>query len=188
MISTLSTALLLSVLALMTPAASTPANAPSLDTGSLDEVLTLTIDPPNSSVVLGESLTLRISVSNDGPTSTPELVVHLDITDPEQATSVDPEDWTPTLSKPIGSLSAGDTRTIDWDIQPISGGTFAAYAVALSPGVDSLAPSNILQVQVEDRRSLDPGGILPVVIGAPTLVGALLAFQIFSARYRPRDR
>ena len=96
--------------------------------------------------------------------------------------SVDPEDWTATLSKPIGPVSAGESATVEWTIQPISGGTFATYAVVLSAGADSVAASNVLQITVADQRTLNPGGILPVAIGAPIIVGMLLVAQLRAAR------
>lgn len=153
--------------------------------GELNDDVAVAIDPPTSSVVLGENLDLRVSVTNNGGVSSPPLVVHLDITNPDQSTSVDPEDWTATLSQSIGEVGPGETVVVHWTIQPISPGTFATYAIALSPGVDNIAASNILEVQVADQRSLNPGEILPVAIAAPTLVGLLLLAQ---TRLSRRDR
>jgi hypothetical protein len=135
-----------------------------------------------SSVALGESIDLTVTVTNVDADETPPLIVHLDITNPDQTTSVDPEDWTPTLSKRIGVLAAGDTAVVDWNIQPISPGTFATYAVALSPGVDTIASSNVLDVHVADQRSLNPGGVLPIAVGVPSIVGVLLLMQMRLAR------
>ena len=148
----------------------------------IGESVTVTIDPATANVVLGDNLDLRVVVTNNGSETAPPLVVHLDITDPNQSTSVDPEDWTATLSKPIGAIPAGETATVEWTIQPISGGTFATYAVVLSAGADSVAASNVLQVTVADQRTLNPGGILPVAIGAPIIVGTLLVAQLRAAR------
>jgi uncharacterized membrane protein len=146
--------------------------------------VTVELQPATSSVRLGESLDLRIIVTNHGTRSTSPLVVHLDITDPTRSTSVDPEDWTSTLSKRVEPLAAGRSATVRWTVQPISSGTFAAYAVALAPGADNLATSNVLQVVVAGKRALNPGGILLVAIGMPCLVGALLALQVARTRSR----
>jgi hypothetical protein len=146
--------------------------------------VTVELQPATSSIRLGESLDLRIIVTNNGTRSTSPLVVHLDITDPSRSTSVDPEDWTSTLSKPVGPLAAGRSATVRWTIQPISSGAFAAYAVALAPGVDNLATSNVLQVMVAGKRALNPGGILLVAVGLPSLVGALLVLQVARSRSR----
>lgn len=156
----------------------------------LSDSVVVAIEPPSSTVVLGGHLDLQVSVTNNGIDASPPLVVHIDITKPDEATSVDPEDWTSTLSKPIGVVESGRTVVVDWTIQPISAGTFATYAVVLSPGVDTIAASNVLEVRVTDQRSLDPGGIVPVAVAVPVLVGALLAFQMRLARRRrqPTDR
>jgi hypothetical protein len=146
------------------------------------DTITVTIEPRASSITLGDNLGLHVSVTNNGVNPSPPLVVHLDITDPDQSTTVDPEDWTTTLNKPVGVVAAGETVTVDWHVQPISGGAFATYAVALSPGIDDAAASNVSQVAVADQRSLNPGGILLVAIGTPASVGALLLLQIRLAR------
>ncbi len=65
--------------------------------------VTVRIDPPAASIKLGESLDLQITVTNQGKARSPPLVLHLDVTDPSRSTSVDPEDWTSTLSKRVGA-------------------------------------------------------------------------------------
>ena len=159
-------------------------------TGALDGV-TVAVEPRETSVVLGDSIDLGIRVTNAGPAATAPLVLHLDATDPERSSSVDPEDWTATLSRPLGILAPGATVDVVWTVQPISRGTFAAYAVALSADVDGIAASNLARVVVVDRRSLNPGGVLPVSVGAPTIIGLLLLVQFRRARAgapRPSSR
>ena len=158
---------------------------PTSGAQSLDDV-SVVIEPTARTVVLGESFDLRITVTNDGTEPTVPVVVHIDVTDPATSTSVDPEDWTATLSKRAGVLAPGSTIDVDWNIQPISAGSFALYAVALSPEADTVAASNVLVVDVLDQRSLNPGGILPVAIGAPLVVAALLVTQLRTARRAPR--
>lgn len=148
--------------------------------------VTVEIAPASTSVVLGESLDLTVTVTNTSGDASADLVVHLDITDPSSASSVDPEDWTSTLTKPLGVVRAGETATVDWNIQPISPGTFSAYAVAISLGLDDIVVSNVSTVEVADQRSLDPGGILPVAIGMSALVGALLLTRTHAAKRTER--
>jgi hypothetical protein len=150
----------------------------------IDGTVTVTMVPASASAILGDNVDLTIEVTNTGSAPTVPLVVHLDITDPAIAGSVDPEDWTSTLTKPIGVLEPGATQTVDWPVQPISPGTFAAYAVAMSVGADDLANSNVVTIDVEDRRSLNPDGILPVAIATPVVIGGLLVAQTGVARRR----
>ncbi len=166
-------------LALVGLAGTTPAGARTV------EDVEVSVEPDETDVLLGETTDIRVTLTNTGNQPTEALVVHIDITDPTSDSSVDPEDWTATLSKPVGVLAPGTSATVGWSIQPISGGSFALYAVALSPGSDQVAASNVLDVTVTDQRSLNPGGILPVALGAPALVGALLMVQMRLARRVP---
>lgn len=154
---------------------------------SLVDQVSVSIEPSFSAVTLGEDLDLAIEVTNSGVESLADLVVHIDITALSDSTSVDPEDWTATLSQFAGEIEPGESVTVEWRIQPISAGTFSVYAVVLAADDDSVAASNVLQLSVDDRRSLNPNGILPVAIGAPVVIGALLATQLrLSRRHRPR--
>jgi hypothetical protein len=152
------------------------AQAPSLD--ELEVVIT----PAEASVVLGDVLVWRVEVTNTGAVASPPAAVHLDITDPDATASVDPEDWTSTLTRPIEALAPRQTITLEWEAQPISVGMFTAYAVVVSNDTATLAASGITRVQVSDQRTLNPGGILPVVLGAPVIVGGLLGFRIRRSR------
>jgi hypothetical protein len=139
---------------------------------------TIVMSPDRSAVDLGDSIDVQFTVTNSGTVDRSDLIVHLDVISPARDGSVDPEDWTATLNQPLGALAPGATTTIDWTIQPISAGTFLVYGVVLAPDGTGATPSNVLTVQVTDRRSLDPQGVLPVVIVVPLAVGLLLADRL----------
>jgi uncharacterized membrane protein len=149
----------------------------------LDSV-SVRVEPASATVDLGEDLVLHVTVSNAGNRPTPALVVHLDITDPSRSTSVDPEDWTSTLSRNVDPVPAGGSTTLDWRVQPIGGGAFLAYVVALEPGSTDLVTSNAVRVDVGHRRTLNPRGILAVAVGVPVLIGGLLLAQVRRSRRR----
>lgn len=149
----------------------------------LDSV-SVRVEPASASVDLGQDLVLHVIVANAGSQPTTPLVVHLDITDPSRTTSVDPEDWTSTLSRKVDPVPAGGSSTLDWRVQPIGGGAFLAYVVALEPGGTGLVTSNAVRVDVGHQRTLNPGGILAVAIGVPLLVGGLLLAQLRRSRRR----
>ena len=154
--------------------ATATAAAPPTDAGDI----TVVMEPERSDVDLGDSIDLRITVTNASNSDRNDLVVHLDVVSPDREGSVDPEDWTATLTQPIGALAAGTSTTIDWTIQPISPGSFLVYGVVLAPDGAGVAPSNVMTVSVTDRRSLNPQGVLPVVIIVPLAVGLLLADRL----------
>jgi hypothetical protein len=138
----------------------------------------VTIAPSTAGLRLGDEVDLTVTVDNATGAATSPLVVHLDVTDPDLAGSVDPEDWTTTLSKPVGVLAPGQTRVVDWHLQPVSAGSFTVYAVALSAGEEDVAVSGITTIDVTDRRSLNPGNVLAVAVTVPGLVGAVLLFRL----------
>ena len=146
------------------------------------ESVEVVMEPRDASVVLGDTLDVTVTVSNPTDEAIPNLVVHLDITDPEISTSVDPEDWTSTLSIPIDTVGPGASTVANWTIQPISGGTFSVYAVVLTAGADSTSVSNVATVDVIDRRNLNPGGILGAALGVPGFIGLLLVARLRYSR------
>ena len=141
------------------------------------EDIEVIVDPVQSEVTLGESIDVEVTIRNHSPDATDSLIVHIDITKPSSSSSVDPEDWTSTLSKRVGVIDPGAGKVVRWTVQPISGGQFVLYAVALTPGAADVASSNVLAIDVAERRSLNPEGILPVAIGGPVIVGGLWLFQ-----------
>ena len=64
-----------------------------------------------------------------------------------------------------------------WTIQPISFGNYVLYAVALvsdRQASPAAAVSNAVPVAITERRSLNPSGVLPVVLGVPLLLGGAI--------------
>lgn len=171
-------------LLLVVLAASLSTTAPA---AAADGDVVVTIDPTDVELRLGEETVLTIEVHNAGAEPTGRLAVHIDVTNPSGSSSVDPEDWSPTLTRRIDSLEPGAIRTLEWRLQPISGGTFRAYAVALVvDGGPDVWASNGITIRVEERRSLNPEGVLPVAIGAPAAVGALLLGRLRRGRRSTR--
>ena len=72
--------------------------------------------------------------------------------------------------------------TVRWEIQPISGGNFTVYAVALAAGSGNVTASGATLISVDEQRSLNPEGVLPVALAAPVVVGGLLLIQQLAAR------
>ncbi len=136
------------------------------------------IDPASVTTMLGQTETISVTVTNTGTATVGPLAVHIDITDPSSESSVDPEDWTPTLTQEVEELAADESATVVWDLQPISAGTFSVYAVVLVSGSADVAVSKAVEVSVVSSRTLNPQGILPVAVVVPLLVGALLVLNL----------
>lgn len=142
-----------------------------------DDPLSVVINPAGVDTRLGDTIEVEVVVTNQtaGPIS--DVAVHLDITDPSTEGSVDPEDWTATLTQPAGTVEPGQSVTLQWSLQPISGGRFTAYAVALHPASPDVAASNAATITVAEQRALNPEGVLPIAIGGPVLIGSLLVLR-----------
>lgn len=161
------------VVALLASASALPAPAAAQ---SLVDV-TVTVEPSDVSIDLGTSFDITVTMTNGSSRPVTGLVAHIDITALDSESSVDPEDWTATLSRSVGPLAPGQSATLSWTLQPIAAGEFTIYAVGLAPDAMDVSSSNVLVVKVADRRSLNPNGILPVSIGLPVVVGGLLVAQ-----------
>ena len=134
----------------------------------------VSVEPASITTTLGSTEQIHVTVHNDTDTRIGPIAVHIDITDPRSETSVDPEDWTPVLTREVASLDPGEIEVLRWEIQPISSGSFSLYGVVLAPDAAELAASNVVTIDVEMTRTLNPEGVLPVAIGMPLIVGALL--------------
>lgn len=147
-----------------------------------DTGLQVDVTPARIEATLGDSFDVEVTVTNSSDEPTVPLVAHIDITDPAQTTSVDPEDWTETLSQTIGVIPPGDRETVSWTLQPISPGSFSLYAVALSAETDQVQASSATLIEVAFVQTLNPEGVLPVVVAGPIVIGTLLFVVMRRAR------
>ena len=137
----------------------------------------VTIEPAVVDVSLGETVDISVTVTNNTDAVTDELAVHIDITDPSRSGSVDPEDWTETLTRRAGVIQPNTSAMLNWKLQPISGGRFIVYAVVLSPNNTEVHASAGIDFAVGHRRNLNPEGVLPVAVAVPVLIGGALVMQ-----------
>lgn len=135
----------------------------------------VTVTPATAAFDLGTMLDVGVTVTNHTDTPLVGFVVHLDITDPNTPGSVDPEDWTATLTKDLPAVAPGTTTTVPWTLQPIAGGGFSVYAVVMRGGDPAIHASGAALVDVAERRSLNPRGVLPVALGMPFVILVTLA-------------
>ncbi len=159
----------------------------SADDGTGDVSVTITPDRIHTSV--GQPFSVTIVLENASDASTPEFALHVDVTDPRSTTSVDPEDWTPELTRAIPSVAPGATATETWELTPISGGDFVMFATLLDTGSGltptGLAVSNGVPVHADERNSFNPQGVTPLAITLPAVIAAILLWSIRRRRTRP---
>jgi hypothetical protein len=141
--------------------------------------------PSRLEAVLGDTVTVRSTVTNARPAATTSLIAHLDVVSLGRDVYVDPEDWSSERSVEVEPLPPGGTAELSWPIRTVDSGDFAVYVVLMPAGRAGPAPltaSPPVHLTVAGRRALTAGGTVPVDIGVPFL----LALAILSARLRRR--
>lgn len=133
--------------------------------------LSLTVDRVAISTKLGRKFTFRTTIANPGPSVATGVIAHLNVLSLGPAVYVDPEDWSSRRTRYLVPIRPGGSTTISWKLQAVNAGGFAVYVVALShDGSTLLAAGRPVRLTVLERRTLDAGGIVPLVIGVPALL------------------
>ena len=144
----------------------------------------VTVDRTHISAPLGGRFFFRTTIANLATSETGALIAHLNILSLRAGVYVDPEDWSSERTRYLGTIAADESRTITWKLKAVGSGSFAAYITVLAQ--DSSGPprtSDTVRISVEERRTFNSGGILPLALGVPAFVG-LLAGGVRVARRR----
>ena len=90
---------------------------------------------------------------------------------------VDPEDWSSHRTRYLPTIPAGGSLPITWTVQAVNSGSIGIY-VAVLPASGAPQPpvtGPTLHVSIARRVTLNSGGILPLALGIPGLIGLLMA-------------
>ena len=122
--------------------------------------------------VTGVKFSFSSTITNHGNETTPPLIGHINVASFDPEVHADPEDWTSSLAVNIEPIGPGASVSLPWTINPTLSGDFAIYVTVLPAAPDlaieaPLASSPALHVKVQSRRTLNPGGVLPVVLAVP---------------------
>jgi hypothetical protein len=137
--------------------------------------LSVSVDRTQISTQLGRSFELGSTISNAGPDEARGLVAHLSVLSLREDPYVDPEDWAPQRVVFLEPIPPGGARTLRWQMTAVNAGTFGVYVTVLAqdpragPGLNT--PT--VDLHVMQRRTLNSGGILPLALAVPALLGAL---------------
>jgi len=146
----------------------------------------VTLDQTHASVGVGDRVTVTARIANTGTQRTDPLIAHLNVATLDQSIYVDLEDWTASPTKELAPLSPGAGTTASFEIQAVNVGRFDVYVVVAPNGASAgrgpLVASTPELIQVAGRRTVSPGGVLPVVVVAPVLLGLAAS----AARFRLR--
>jgi len=172
---------LLLVIAAATPAAATRDLAPASSAAS---GLSVTNDQNALSTRIGERFSFTSTVRNDSRMDRPGVVAHLDVVTLDPDVYVDPEDWSSQRTEFLGTVPADGLTRIDWKVQAVNSGDFVLFvSLTTLEGTDRVTTSSALRVTIASQQTLNAGGILPLVLGLPA---GLLALMLGAAVHRRR--
>ena len=142
-------------------------------------------DRTEISTQLGRKFEFRSTIRNLDSTPTDALVAHLNILSLRSDVYVDPEDWSSQRTRFLGSIPAKGSKAITWKLQAVNSGSLGVYVAVLPQSGAARPPSTgpTLHVTIAERKTLNSGGILPLALAVPGLLGAaLLTLRLRRAR------
>jgi hypothetical protein len=122
---------------------------------------------------LGHKFVFHSTIRNNGTASAGGLVAHLNVVDLSGHTYVDPEDWSSHRTRYLAPIPAGASTTVSWPMNAVNSGTIGVYVAVLPRSGAPVPPTTgpTLRVRIQDRKTLNSGGILPLALGLPALLG-----------------
>jgi len=124
---------------------------------------------------LGQKFTFRSTFRNPGSAPADGLIAYLNVLSLRRSVYVDPEDWSSHRTKYLPPIPAGGSLTVSWPMEAVNHGSFAVYVTVVTAHQGGRAPAigPAIHVAVADRKTLDSGGIVPLALGIPALLGLL---------------
>lgn len=152
--------------------------------------LEIAIDMEYTVVKTGDKVKFNTVVTNRGTDKSSPLIVAMNVVNLNaQGEVVDPEDWSPQRTQYIESLAAGQSTSLAWIINTILDGDYMVYMVVIpTPASQETTSQPVasagIHLTVTPFTRLNPGGVLPFVIGGPIV---LLAAMLLIYRLRRRQ-
>jgi hypothetical protein len=146
--------------------------------------VSVTVDRTRISTELGRKLVFRSTITNRGSTAASGLIAHLNVLSLRDGVYVDPEDWSSERTRYLRPIPGRGSTTTTWRIQAVNSGEFGVYVAVLREHGRASPPSTgpAIRLVVAQRRTLNSGGIVPVALGVPAVLGVLS----FALRLRRR--
>lgn len=148
--------------------------APAATAAGVDDV-SVTVTPEQIATTLGGKFSFTSTITNGGSTDAEGLIAHLNVLSLKDGTYVDPEDWSGNRTRYLEPIAAGESRTLTWGMQAVNDGDFGIYVAVLPENGAPVMPVTgpTIRLDVAERKTLNAGGILPLVLGIPAAIGAL---------------
>jgi hypothetical protein len=142
---------------------------------SAAERITVTVDRAQVSTKLGKKIVFQSTITNHGSAAARGLIAHLNVLSLRDGTYVDPEDWSSHRTRYLQPIPAGGSITTTWRVEAVNHGSFGVYVAVLPETGAAQAPaiSPTVHLLVAQRKTLNSGGIVPLALGVPALLGLL---------------
>lgn len=167
--------------ALATAAALALAGTAAADSGQVS----VAVDRTAISTALGHKFVFRSTITNHSPATAERLIAHLNVLSLRNGVYIDPEDWSSRRTRYLPPIPAGGSVTLTWALQAVNAGSIGIYLAVLpqsgAPRPPTTGPT--IRVSIAQRRTLNSGGILPLVLGIPALL-VVLSISIRRTRGR----
>lgn len=161
---------------------------------SSSAAVTVSVNQTTVHARTGDLVNITSTVHNTGNASIGPATVYLTLMDVKTHAPLDLEDWAATRAHQIDSLDPGHSTTQNWSLKSIKGGTYRVY-ITVVPKNDAsgtqrpaavqrpVAVSPPVNIMLTQRNNLNPGNVLPTILGVP--VGLLaLAGAVITVRRR----
>lgn len=151
--------------------------------------LAIEIDMTYKIVKAGDLTAFETVVVNDSSETISAIVVAMNIVNLEDGSPVDPEDWSDERTQLIEEIKPGEEIGLDWEVNAILEGDYAIYIVALPVPESETQTSRpiatpAIHLTVEAHTEVNPGGVLPVVLGTPAALSLVWLGLIATRRRR----
>jgi hypothetical protein len=147
---------------------------------------TVSVDRATVRTTLGQRFVFRTTLTNHTASPATGLVAHLNILSLDGHVYVDPEDWSSHRTRYLPPIPANGSTTLTWKLNAVNAGHLGAYVAVLPRSGATTPPTTgpTVSITVADRRTLNSGGILPLAVGIPALLGLLVLALKLSRAHR----
>jgi len=128
----------------------------------------------------GDFVTVDAQVKNVSQSALANITTYLSLVDTESKIPVDLEDWSAEKGRFIGTIEAGQTLPLKWQIHFVKAGKYDLSIVGDIADQSTPAISTITHFSVLPKKNLNPGQVLPVALITPLV----LVFVFFLLNYR----
>jgi hypothetical protein len=133
---------------------------------------TVGLDRAQEVTHIGGRFTFATTIQNDSDQRVRDLVAHLNVLSSDPGTYVDPEDWSSHRTRYLTALAPHESRKVSWTVTAVNSGTITIYVAVLPRhGAGQVVVTQPLRVEIAKRRTLNSGGVLPLALGIPGLLG-----------------